>query len=126
MKCFACLQFLPITRVVQQVGVALAKGVVHFGHDGAQAAVRTVAVPKAHRLEAVAQYARVALQPDFTLRVGNALGLQQCLQPGQCAALLRALPAAMVGIPKRKPSGPVECQHACGIGLLAQRAHGQQ
>ena len=61
MKRLARPQLLAVARLVKQVGVAFAKGVVHFGHDGAQTAVHAVAVPETDRLEAVAQHPRVAL-----------------------------------------------------------------
>ena len=67
-------RFAP-ARGLQHVAVALAKGVVHFGHHGTQLALRRVvkAIPEAHRLEAKAQHPRVGLQPDVCARVGNTL-----------------------------------------------------
>ena len=94
------LQLGAKARRVQHIAVALAKGVVHFHHHGAQALIRTVAVPKTHGLEGKAQHARVAVQPDFAIGVGNALGCQQRVKPGQRATSLRASSVAMVAVVK--------------------------
>ena len=126
MEHLARAQLLAVLRGIEQVGMALAKSVVHLGHDGAQAAIGAVAVPKTHGLKAVAQHAWVAMQPDFPIHTVDALAVQQRFQPGQGTALRGAAAIAVVGIAKGQRTAPVQCQHACRFGLRAQRAHGQQ
>ena len=102
--------------------MALAEGVVDFDHDGAQAAVGAVAVPKTHRLEREAPNPRVAMQPDLTIRIRHAVERQLSVQPGQCATILRAAPVTMVAIEKTDGRKPVQRQRPGR--LRAQAAHG--
>ena len=96
MKHLAGLQLVAIARAVQQVAVALAKGVVDFHDDGAQLLVGVVAVPEAHRLEGVAEHAWVAVQPHLADRVVDALLGQQFIKPGQRTTTLRPAAVAMI------------------------------
>ena len=90
-----------VTWRVQQIAVALAKGVVHLHHDGTQAAAlvigSAVAVPEAHRLEGKAQHARVAVQPHFAGGILNAFAVQQLVQPGNGTTLCGRAAIAVVG-----------------------------
>ena len=70
---FVCAQLRAEARVIQQITVALAEGVVDLDHDGAQAAVGAVAVPETHRFEREAPHPGVAMQPDFTIRIQHAM-----------------------------------------------------
>jgi hypothetical protein len=89
--------------------VAFAEGVVHLDDDGAQRAVGAVAVPEAHRLEGVAQHARIAVQPGLAVGVGDAFGAQQLVQPFQRVHAA----VAMVGIPEAERAGRL-CGSAVG------------
>ena len=95
MKHLVGAQFVAVTWRVEQVAVTLTKGVVHLNHDGPQRAVCAVAVPKTHGLEGVTQHARVGVQPDFALRIGNALGQQERIEPGQAIAAAVTVVAVM-------------------------------
>ena len=110
-------QFLAVMRRIEQVAVTLAKGVVDLDHDGPQAAVRSVAIPEAHWLESETQHARVSVQPDFALRIGNALGQQERVEPGQAIAAAVTVVAVMKG---QEPTA-VACQRRTAVCL-----HGAQ
>ena len=100
--------------------MALAKSVVYPHHDGPQRAVFAVAVPKAHGLEGVTQHARVGVQPDFALRIGNALCQQECVEPSQ--AIFTAV--TVVAVMKAQEPTAVACQRRTVAGLHgAQRQH---
>ena len=103
--------------------MALAKGVVHFHHDGAQAVVLAVAIPKAHRFEGVAQHPWVAVQPDLAIGVVDAFARQQFEQPGQGPAFSGAAAVAVVGVVKAQRGAPIQRQSTAAMGL--QVAHGQ-
>ena len=103
--------------------MALAKGVVDLHHDGAQAVVSAVAIPKAHRFEGIAQHPWVAMQPHLAVGIVDAFLRQQVEQPGQGPALSSAAPVAMVGVVKADGGAPVDRQSTAAMGL--QVAHGQ-
>ena len=115
---------LAILRLGQQITMALTNGVVHLGHDGSQAAIGAVRVPKAQGLEGMSQHARKSLQPDLACRVLNAFLVEQFVQPGQRAACFGGSAIAVVGIVKSKPCAAVDGQIGTAhTGLHA--AHGQ-
>ena len=118
MKALLRGQFAAVGGSIKNVAMAFTKGVVDLGHDGAQAAVRAVAVPKAHRLEGVAQHARVSVQPDVAVCVINAFVCQHLQQPGQRSAPLGTPSVAMVGVKKTDRGASVYRQAAHGAGLL--------
>ena len=103
--------------------MALAKGVVDLHHDGAQAVVSAVAIPKAHGFEGIAQHPWVAVQPHLAVGIVDAFLRQQVEQPTQGATLSGAAAVAMVGIVKAQRGAPVDRQSPAAMGL--QVAHGQ-
>ena len=115
---------------IQQVAMPFAESVVHFHHDGAQGTSlvvhRPVAVPEAHWLEGMTQHPRIAVQPDFTGRIGDAFTLQQFVQPGHHAACFGASAIAMVAFKKAHGSRTVDGPDALRrLARLAQAAHRQ-
>ena len=103
MKDLFGLHLKAVLRLVEQVAVALAKSVVDLDHDGAQCAVGFVAVPEAHGLEGVTQYARVGVQPDLAAGVFNTFTAKQLIDPAD-----GVLPAvAMVRVKKAQQAAPV-------------------
>ena len=84
-------------RAGKQVAVALAEGVVDLDDDGRQRAVGAVAVPEADRLEDVAEHARVGVQPDLAVGIGDAFGAQQFVEPGQRVGAAVAVVAVVEG-----------------------------
>ena len=119
MKHLVGAQFAAIVGRVQQVAVALAKGVVDLDHDGAQAAVLPVAIPEADRLEGVAQHARIGVQPEFAVGVFHAFAPKQSVEPGH--GVVAAV--AVVAVKKAQGAAPVVRQRAAAIAV--QAAHGQ-
>ncbi|MPN23071.1 hypothetical protein SDC9_170456 [bioreactor metagenome] len=103
----------------QQIGMALAKGVVDFRQHGGQRAIAAVRIPETYGLENVAQHAREGVQPDCTIGSVNAFAVQQLLEPVQ--GIGSAL--AVVAVVKADPAEPFAPQHV--IGLHAQAAHWQ-
>ena len=75
MKDLVGSELLAVARMVQQIAVAFAECVVDFNHNGAQLSVCRVAIPEANRLEGVAQYTRIGVQPDLAERVFYAFAL---------------------------------------------------
>ena len=117
-------QFMAVGRLVQQVTVAFAEGVVDFGDHGAQGPLIGVAVPETHRLEGVAQHARVGLEPGFAGGVLDAGAGEQFVQPGQRATALRATTVAVITVVKAQPAGPVDGQGVAATGTqVAHREH---
>ena len=108
-----------ILHVVEQIHVALAKGVVDLYHHGAQAAIPSVAIPKAHRFEAVAEYTRIAMQPSFACRIFNAFAEQQLIDPlqGICTAI------TVVFVVEADGRAAITSQFSSA--MLSQAAHGQ-
>ena len=106
---------------VEQVAMALAKGVVHLNHDGAQGAVGTVAIPKADGFEGVAKHARVAVQPDFARGVVDAFAMQQFVKPSQCICAA----VAMVFVVKTQGCPAVAFERVLMMLFVSQRPHGQ-
>jgi hypothetical protein len=82
-------QFSAECRLIQQVAVPLAEGVVDLGDDRAQVPVGGMAVPETHRFEGVAQHPRIGLQPGLAGGILDAGVLQECVEPGQRAAAVR-------------------------------------
>ena len=118
-----------VARRVEYITVALAKRVVHLHHDGAQDAAlvvsRSVAVPETHWFERVAQHARVGVQPEFTGGVMDAFALQQLVDPGDSAALLRRATVPMVGLEEAQRPGLVDGPACVLCSRLLQAAQGQ-
>ena len=109
--------------------MAFAKGVIHLHHDGAQGAplvvCGAVAIPEAHRLEGIAQHARVGMQPCLAGRVMNAFALQDFVQPGDGPALFRRAAIAVVGVEEAQCARVVDVPLACLSRLLLQGAQWQ-
>ena len=103
--------------------MAFAKGVVDLHHDGAQAVVGAVAIPKAHRFEGIAQNPGVAVQPHLAIGVVDAFARQQLQQPGQGPTFSGAAAVAVIGVVKAQRGAPVQCQGPAAMGL--QMPHGQ-
>ena len=124
MEALAGLQFFAVAGRVEQIAVALAKGVVDLGDDGAQAAILAVGVPETHGFEGVAQHARVGVQPNFSVCIVHAFALQKVHEPGQRPPLFWPASVAMVAIEKADGASAVDGQTPGG-GCLAYASHGQ-
>ena len=96
-------------RVRDDVEVAFAERVVHFGEHGRDPSRRVVADPEAHRVEHVAQHARERVEHDLARGV-DALAVEERADPRQQR---RAVARTVVAV--------VERQHAPTIAGNAER-----
>src|SRR5450755_1790219 len=110
----------PQLGAAQEIAVTFAESVVDLDHDRGQRCVAAVAVPEAHRLEGEAENSRNAVQPDLASSVGDALSLQQLVDPGKAVGTT----VAVVGIAKAEQTEPVARQFRRGPDAQgAQRQH---
>ena len=107
--------------VRDQVVVALAERVVHFGEHGAHGAVAVVRDPEAHRVEHVAQHAGHRVQHDLAVG-GDALAREQVADPGQER---RTVPRAVVAVVERHEAARVPRDAARGQLLQPRERQAQ-
>ena len=72
MKNFARRHGTPFLRVVQQITMALTKGVVHFRHHRPQTAIATMGVPKTDGFEHIPEHTGIAVQPHLAVDIVDA------------------------------------------------------